>query len=248
MRLNQAGEVSCVRLGHAGMLGHAPGGSGARSTAGPLDSGHRPHPRSPPSFPRLAQFGEGDVRILTGADEGAFAWLTLNYLLGRLGQAEESTVAAIDLGGGSVQEAFALTPAETGAAPAANYTMALSGGGRAYSVYVHSYLGYGLMAGRAGVLAAHEPAAPHPCVPAGYEGDYAYAGKTHGMKGGDAVDAQACSKLVSKSMNLGTACDAPQLQCTFDGAWAGDRVPAVFYISSYFWDRAVDAGAGGRGA
>ena len=43
-------------------------------------------------------FGEGDVKILSGVDEGAFAWLTLNYLLGHLGQPEASTVAAIDLG------------------------------------------------------------------------------------------------------------------------------------------------------
>ena len=44
-----------------------------------------------------------DVKILTGTDEGGFAWLTLNYLLGNLGKQESETVAAIDLGGGSVQ-------------------------------------------------------------------------------------------------------------------------------------------------
>lgn len=40
--------------------------------------------------------------------------------------------------------------------------------------------------------------------------------------------------------------DAPtvclQSQCTFNGAWGGSKVPAVFYISSYFWDRAQDVG------
>ena len=52
----------------------------------------------------LAQFdADKDVKILSGVDEGAFAWLTLNYLLGRLGGSEGETVAAIDLGGGSVQ-------------------------------------------------------------------------------------------------------------------------------------------------
>ncbi len=49
-----------------------------------------------------------------GAHEGAFAWLTLNYLLGKLGRDAAATVAAIDLGGGSVQEAFALTDEQVG--------------------------------------------------------------------------------------------------------------------------------------
>lgn len=45
----------------------------------------------------------GAVSILDGKDEGAFAWMTLNYLLGHIGGEAGSTVAAIDLGGGSVQ-------------------------------------------------------------------------------------------------------------------------------------------------
>ena len=36
---------------------------------------------------------------MTGTDEGGFAWLTLNYLLGHLGQSNSNTVAAIDLVG-----------------------------------------------------------------------------------------------------------------------------------------------------
>lgn len=43
-------------------------------------------------------FNDDDVKILSGVDEGAFAWLTLNYLLGNLGKGEQQTVAAIDMG------------------------------------------------------------------------------------------------------------------------------------------------------
>lgn len=39
------------------------------------------------------QFADDDVKILSGVDEGAFAWLTLNYLLGRLGGSEQDTGA-----------------------------------------------------------------------------------------------------------------------------------------------------------
>jgi len=54
------------------------------------------------------------------------------------------------LGGGSVQLAHALPPAAAAAA-LEGYVSVLSCGGRAHHVYVHSYLGYGLMAARAAV-------------------------------------------------------------------------------------------------
>lgn len=48
-----------------------------------------------------------------------------------------------------------------------------------------SYLGYGLMAGRAAVLSEEEAEANgegHPCVPLGHQGTYEYAGKTMQMR------------------------------------------------------------------
>ena len=48
-------------------------------------------------------------------------------------------MAAIDLGGGSVQEAFALTDAQAKAAPDPLYVTKLKGGGKQYSVYVHRW-------------------------------------------------------------------------------------------------------------
>ena len=48
-------------------------------------------------------------------------------------------MAAIDLGGGSVQQAFALTEAEAESAPD-GYITKLIGGGKAYNVYVHRLL------------------------------------------------------------------------------------------------------------
>lgn len=73
---------------------------------------------------------------MDGAHEGAFAWLTLNYLLGNLDKGPADTVAAIDLGGGSVQEAFAL-PVDAAADAPAGYITQLKAGGTTYNVYVH---------------------------------------------------------------------------------------------------------------
>lgn len=189
------------------------------------------------------KFEDDDVKILSGVDEGAFAWLTLNYLLGHLSGSEQDTVASIDLGGGSVQEAFAMTPAEAKAVPNKDYLTELKSGGKTFYVYVYSYLGYGLMAGRAAVLSEEGLEAGHPCVPTGHSGNYTYGGKLMQMKAHkDGTSQDACEKVVLAALKHQAECGAPQLQCSFNGAWGGPRVPKVFYISSYFWDRATDAG------
>ena len=33
-----------------------------------------------------------------------------------------------------------------------------------------------------------------------------------------------------------------QTSCSFAGAWGGGQLPKAFYVSSYFWDRALEAG------
>lgn len=94
-------------------------------------------PPPPPSHPTTP------CALPAGAHEGAYAWLTLNYLLGKLGKGPAATVAAIDLGGGSVQEAFAL-PDDGAAAAPSGYVTKLRAGGNTYSVYVHRCAGVGM--------------------------------------------------------------------------------------------------------
>ena len=169
----------------------------------------------------------------------------------------------------------------------------------------HSYLGYGLMAGRAAVLSEEATAANgegHPCVPLGHAGSYEYAGKTMAMRphpvrawggvpgagwgagagwlvGGrllgqgravvpgcssgraphqpalwmyapvlpatahpnrcacwapfppcppqDGPSQERCERVVLSALKHQAECGAPQLQCTFNGAWGGPRVPKV---------------------
>ncbi|KAI8110376.1 hypothetical protein M9435_002051 [Picochlorum sp. BPE23] len=192
------------------------------------------------------KFDENDVQILSGQNEGAFAWLTLNYLLGNLGRPYDETVAAIDLGGGSVQQAFAMGPNETKKAPKQDYITTLRGGGKEYSVYVHSYLGYGLMAARAAVLEI-DPNGPkddsHPCIHEGYNGTYTYGSDNFVAQGhDDGAQHDQCMATVLSALKKDEKCGAPQPQCSFQGAWSGSRIPEIFYVSSYFWDRAADAG------
>lgn len=125
------------------------------------------------------------VSILDGKQEAAFAWLSLNYLLGTVTKDPEETKAMIDLGGGSVQLAYALptTDDQAGTSDAdgnddevtKDYVQTLQAGGQKFAVYVHSWLGYGLMAARAQVLATHEgqpgPADSSDKLPAWRDGD-----------------------------------------------------------------------------
>jgi apyrase len=179
------------------------------------------------------------VAILDGQDEGAFAWLTLNYLLGKLGGGPDATVAAVDLGGGSVQEAFAVTDEEAKSAPS-GYIANLKGAGKVYNVYVHSYLGYGLMAGRSKVIEAGSKGAP--CFPKGYSSVYKYGGKDYPVEG-NLTEPKECGKASVKSLDQAASCGKAQEECSFSGAWRGKRQEGrSYYVSSYFWDRAVDSG------
>ena len=117
---------------------------------------------------------------------------------------QENTVATVDLGGGSVQLAYAAEPVHAQNAPP-GYFKEMKSGSNTYSVYVYSHLGYGLMAARAAVLGKAKGKAS-PCVPAGHDGEYIYGGKTHRVKGGKAADALACKSVVDEVL-------APEKDC-----------------------------------
>jgi Golgi nucleoside diphosphatase len=46
---------------------------------------------------------EDAVEIMEGTNEGKFAWITVNYLLGSVHKPAEKTLVVLDLGGGSTQ-------------------------------------------------------------------------------------------------------------------------------------------------
>ena len=104
-------------------------------------------------FP-VASAEKGGVEIMDGKDEGVYAWITTNYLLGKIGGPDKSPTAAIfDLGGGSTQIVFEPTfPSVSGGMPGklaeGDHKYALNFGGRKFELYQHSHLGYGLMAAR----------------------------------------------------------------------------------------------------
>lgn len=98
---------------------------------------------------------KGGVEILDGSQEGVYAWITTNYLLGKIGGPDESPTAAIfDLGGGSTQIVFQPTfeKSKHGGMPEklaeGDHKYNLDFGGRHFELYQYSHLGYGLMEAR----------------------------------------------------------------------------------------------------
>lgn len=114
------------------------------------------------------------VEIMEGKDEGVFAWITVNYLLGLIGpplpgqsaNANKQTAAVMDLGGASTQIVFEpkRESGEQGMRPGEHVYELKNFGGRDYTLYQNSYLGYGLMQARKSInsLAAFAHAYSHP--------------------------------------------------------------------------------------
>lgn len=132
---------------------------------------------------------ENGVAIMDGSDEGVYAWITTNYLLGKIGGPDDSPTAAVfDLGGGSTQIVFEPTFKGSGSGgmpekmAEGDHKYSLSFGGRHFDLYQHSHLGYGLMSARNSIhlnllhdIYAKEksldflekPIRNHPCINAG---------------------------------------------------------------------------------
>lgn len=187
------------------------------------------------------------VNIIDGTQEGSYQWVTTNYLRGSLGKTLDETVAIVDLGGGSVQMAYAISDEDYSKAPKAGHDELMSVQqvkllNMSYNLYVHSYLHYGLLAFRAEVF-KHSAIAPCPCVAKDFEGSYLYSGVNHTTRvRNEGSHFQDCRSLVIKILNVDHACK--HLKCTFGGVWnggGGDGFKQLF-VASFFFDKAVDAG------
>ncbi|GAV29210.1 guanosine diphosphatase [Pichia membranifaciens] len=112
--------------------------------------------------------GDKGISIMDGSDEGVFAWITTNYLLSNIGSSKQlDTAAVFDLGGGSTQIVFEPVNGEKVLEGEHKYDIEF--GGRKFTLYQYSHLGYGLMQARnkvnAAVLQAEMKAKAHKFVP-----------------------------------------------------------------------------------
>lgn len=218
----------------------------------------------------------GGVEIMDGKDEGVYAWITTNYLLGKIGSPEKTPTAAIfDLGGGSTQIVF--EPIFNTKGPDGlpekmvngNHTYELKFGGRDFTLYQHSHLGYGLMAARdavhrAVVEAKHESSKDdqswlsqpltNPCIGPGMNvnvnvtlpnlhplGEKVTVNMT-GPK--DLSSAAQCRGIAEKILQKDAACSLKP--CSFNGVHQPSLAKTFsredIFIFSYFYDRTAPLG------
>jgi len=222
-------------------------------------------------FPVVSE-AAGGIEVMDGKDEGVYAWITTNYLLGKIGGPDKSPTAAVfDLGGGSTQIVFEPTfpNAKDGGMPKAeemaegDHKYKLKFGGRDFSLYQHSYLGYGLMEARnnlhrvviEGLYDTHAPSTSwlqssisNPCLTPGSSREVKVSlsdghplGKsvTVNMTGPELGSPAQCRGLAEQTLNKAAACKlAP---CAFNGVHQPSLAKTFaredVYLFSYFYDR-----------
>lgn len=193
---------------------------------------------------------------------GVYAWITTNYLLGKIGTVETIPTAAIfDLGGGSTQIVFQPTfPQVGGGMPeklkAGDHRYQLTFGGREFALYQHSHLGLGLMEARKAIhnvlakakkaeLGAGWQKGPiiNPCINTGMsrlvEVDLGGTLVKLNMTGPPEPSVAQCRALAEKILGKGKDCMLTP--CSFNGVHQPslERTFARedIYIFSYFYDR-----------
>ncbi|XP_059285759.1 apyrase-like [Lycium ferocissimum] len=183
------------------------------------------------------------VTILNGTQEGSYMWAAMNYLLGNLGKSYKNTTATIDLGGGSVQMAYAISKEQFEKAPenpdGEPYVLQKHLIKRYYYLYVHSYLNYGQLAGRAEIFKTTKNDS-NPCVLQGYDGYYSYGGVEYRVQApANGSSVWECQKLAGEALNITAPCKYDN--CTFNGAWNGGGGYGfdTLHASSFFYDIAV---------
>lgn len=200
--------------------------------------------------------GEEGVAIMDGRDEGVYAWITVNFLLGNFDpHSIRHTAAVLDLGGGSTQIVFEPDRLPDGSFPELpdnDFKYTLKHEGREHLLYQHSYLGYGLMEARKRMhqqvldqkllVSEVEENYSHACLPRGL--NWEYAKTTNPVKFLGAGSYADCLGVADLMLNKHKPCDfAP---CSFDGIYqppiADTFTQGPIYIFSYFHDRTIPLG------
>ena len=220
------------------------------------------------NYPFAVVEGDG-ISIMGGEDEGVFAWITANYLLGNIGASEKlDTSAVFDLGGGSTQIVFEPSFASTERMVDGEHKYELSFGGHDYTLYQFSHLGYGLNEGRNkinkllvnnaiqnGQIIQGDQSTVYelstPCLPPNVTNEKVKVKFDKGLeyivtfKGPKMAAGAQCRYLADQILHKDAECTSPP--CSFNGVHQPSLVRTFketsdLYIFSYFYDKTHSLG------
>ncbi|KAF8157837.1 nucleoside phosphatase family-domain-containing protein [Crassisporium funariophilum] len=217
------------------------------------------------SYPFKLQEKDGVV-IMDGKDEGVYAWITANYLLGTIKAntpPNTPTYAVLDLGGASTQIVF--EPTFTSADKKledGEHKYDLKFGGKGHVLYQHSYLGYGLMRARRHVhslvdfmasIRATPPSSKetsdgiigNPCLSKGTKRTVEVTDERTKVKrnvtmAGEEIGAfEACDRILQLVLAKDAICEVKP--CSFNGVYQPSLLDSFPHgkvlLLSYFYDR-----------
>uniref|UniRef100_A0A8C0S619 Ectonucleoside triphosphate diphosphohydrolase 8 n=2 Tax=Canis lupus familiaris TaxID=9615 RepID=A0A8C0S619_CANLF len=194
------------------------------------------------------------AELLTGQDEGAFGWITINYVLGRLVQysfsgewirpLEGTLVGALDMGGASTQITFVPRGPILDESSQATFRLY----GSEHRVYTHSYLCFGHDQMLTRLLAQLVQASPgplvcHPCYHRGYRAMLSLATLYESPCVHTPPPQHGAGNLTVEGMGSPTACVSAiqglfnfsgcegRGHCTFDGVYQ-PPVQGQFYVEA----------------
>jgi guanosine-diphosphatase len=180
------------------------------------------------------RMGADAVTLMSGDDEGPFAWLTVNFLLGTLNPtSKKKTSGIIDLGGGSTQLVF--EPDDTKSLDmgpkAAVYDVSFQG--RKIRTYQHSYLGHGLKEAQKSIFreVSTSAATKFACFPT----DYSEMFNNIKLSNEGSSSFDTCHSYASKLFKKDATC--VHSPCSFNGvfqpliskSFSGDLLAFSFY-------------------
>lgn len=176
------------------------------------------------------------VEIMDAKEEGVFAWMTVNFLSERLDSSRKNTVAVFDLGGASTQIVFE----PSAEMPPGDHMYKLDVEKKKYTLYQHSYLGFGLNEARKRIKSyvtqlweKQHTEYNHPCLPLNYTETFQDFKLT-----GTGAGHTACRGLVERVFEKEKEC--LQKPCAFGGIYQPSLADTFaghdLYIFSYFYD------------
>ncbi|KAJ7340097.1 Ectonucleoside triphosphate diphosphohydrolase 5 [Desmophyllum pertusum] len=177
-----------------------------------------------------------NVGIMDGPDEGLFAWITVNFLLGGLKSDNSKQFGTLDLGGGSTQITLHPVDPKTLQEAPDGFSRHLNIANSQFTLYTHSYLGLGLMAARTSTLELGQVVKDtngkdvkhSPCIHSSFRDTWTFGGHSINFGGLGSYGFNTCiehTKRVISQLKVHKPAGISSIQ---------------MYAFSYYYDRAVE--------